>query len=349
MSGKKQGTEMGKPMLDVLSGKTPEHMPIWLMRQAGRYLPEYRELRKQAGNFLDLCLTPKRASEITMQPIRRFGFDAAIIFADILLIPYALGQKLEFLEGEGPVLARLEDEKDLLKLRFDENKLMPVYETLKTVQSQLPAETALIGFCGGMWTVAAYMIDGTSRNDFVLAKSWAREKPEHLGQLIALLLDASEHYLCRQIEAGAEILQIFESWAGLHAGQAFERWVIEPTRELVSRVKKKYPHVPIIGFPREAGMHYPDYALKTGVDCVSIDQHVTLDKAREWQSIKPLQGNLDPLLLVKGGDDMRRAARAIMDKLGPGHIFNLGHGVVPETPLAHVSELIALLRGKTFS
>src|ERR1700733_12255720 len=288
---------MAKPILDVLIGKKPERIPIWLMRQAGRYLPEYRALRAQAGNFLDLCLTPELAAEITLQPIKRFGFDAAILFADILLIPYALGQKLEFREGEGPVLERLDDEKSLAALKFDIEKLAPVFDTLQKVKSDLPGETSLIGFCGGPWTVAAYMIDGTSRENFSHAQSRVVEKPETLKRLIEMLVDASENYLCRQIEAGAEVLQIFESWAQLLSGDAFERWVIEPTRELVSRVKRKFPHVPIIGFPRGAGAHYRDYAMKTGVDAVSIDQHVSLADARELQSVRPLQGNLDPELL----------------------------------------------------
>ena len=340
---------MTKPMLDVLAGNKPDRMPVWLMRQAGRYLPEYRALREKSGSFLDLCLTSKVAAEITLQPIKRFDFDAAILFADILLIPHALGQKLEFREGEGPVLAGLENKDSISQLRFDENKLTPVFETLGIVREQLPEQTALIGFCGGMWTVAAYMIDGTSRGNFAKAKLWAEKKPEQLDRLIAILVDASEQYLCRQIEAGTEILQIFESWAGLHANGSFDRWIIEPTRELVNRVKKKYPHIPIIGFPREASAHYRDYATNTGVDAVSIDQHVTLGDAQDLQGIKPLQGNLDPALLVKGGDHMRRAAKAIIEKLGPRHIFNLGHGVVPETPLENVSELIALVRRKSLS
>jgi len=336
---------MAKPILDVLSGKTPDRVPLWLMRQAGRYLPEYRNLRARAGNFLDLCLTPKWASEITLQPIKRFDFDAAILFADILLIPFALGQKLQFREGEGPVLEKLEDEKSLAKLQFDQKKLQPVFETIEDVKNSLPSATALIGFCGGLWTVAAYMIDGTSRQNFSQAKLWAAEKPDLLDKLIGILLDASENYLCRQIEAGAEIIQIFESWAGLLTGDKFDRWVIKPTRELVARVKRKYPHIPIIGFPRSAGDHYRSYAENTGIDAVSIDQQVTLDYAKELQKIKPLQGNLDPVLLVKGGEDMRQATLAILDKLGPRHIFNLGHGVVPETPPDHVADLVKIVRG----
>jgi len=330
-----------KPILDIIAGKTPEQIPIWLMRQAGRYLPEYRKLRAQTGNFLDLCLTPKLAAEITLQPVKRFKLDAAILFSDILLIPYALGQKLEFREGEGPILEPLQNEKTLEKLALDSTKLEPVYETQEIVKSHLPQQTTFIGFCGGLWTVAAYMIDGTSRNNFTQAKLWATEKPRLLDSLVKILLDASECHLCRQIKSGAEILQIFESWAGLLTGAEFDRWVIEPTRELISRVKRKHPYVPIIGFPRVAGAHYHDYAVKTGIDVLSIDQTVSLDYAHaQLQPIKPLQGNLEPMLLVKGGKDMCHAAAAILEKFGPRHIFNLGHGVLPETPPEHVNELV---------
>ncbi|MGE3624315.1 MAG: uroporphyrinogen decarboxylase family protein, partial [Bdellovibrionales bacterium] len=255
---------MTKPFLDVLHGKDPDRMPIWLMRQAGRYLPEYRELRKQAGSFLDLCLTPDLAAEITLQPIRRFGFDAAILFADILLIPHALGQKLEFREGEGPHLDPLADDEAIRHLSFDAEKLAPVFETVANLRGRLPERTALIGFCGGIWTVAGYMIDGNSRTEFATAKSWLAENPERFGMLADRLIDASEDYLCRQIEAGAEAIQIFESWAGLLAGGDFDRWVIEPTRELVARIKSRHPAIPVIGFPRGAGSRYRDYAAKTG-------------------------------------------------------------------------------------
>jgi uroporphyrinogen decarboxylase len=320
-------------------------MPIWLMRQAGRYLPEYRKLRAEAGDFLDLCLTPKWASEVTLQPVRRFGFDAAILFADILLIPYALGLKLQFQEGEGPVLQTVDNDNTISKLKYNISKLKPVYETLDLVKRQLPEETALIGFCGAPWTVACYMIDGNSRANFAQAKKWAAEKPESLQKLINILIDASEAYLCSQIEAGAEVLQIFDSWAGLLSSEDFRRWVIEPTQKLVGGIKKKHPHIPIIGFPREAGKGYHAYIRETGVDAVSIDQHVDLDYAKsELQSVKPLQGNLDPELLVKGGAEMKRALAAILDKLGPTHVVNLGHGILPQTPLEHVAEMLSLVR-----
>jgi uroporphyrinogen decarboxylase len=339
-----------KPILQVLAGTKPDRVPVWLMRQAGRYLPEYRNLRTQAGNFLDLCLTPKWASEITVQPIRRFGFDAAILFADILLVPLALGVKLEFREGEGPVLPTIDGEQAIAKLKFDPVKLSPVYETIQLVKNRLPKDTALIGFCGAPWTVACYMIDGNSKNNFAKAKQWAAQKPESLAKLIDVLVDASEIYLGNQIEAGAEVIQIFDSWAGLLKVDDFRRWIIEPTKKLVGRIKKKYPHVPIIGFPREAGKGYHPYIRETGIDAVSIDQHVDLDYAkRELQSVKVLQGNLDPDLLVKGGSEMTSGITAILEKLGPKHIFNLGHGVVPQTPVEHVAQLVEFVRSYKFS
>jgi uroporphyrinogen decarboxylase len=332
--------ETEKPILAILAGSPVRRAPLWLMRQAGRYLPEYKTLRNQAKSFLDLCLTPQLATEITLQPIRRFDLDAAIIFADILLIPYALGQKLEFHEGKGPVLEPLKDKKSIDVLNLNLKKISPIMETLDIVKGKLPKETTLIGFCGAPWTVAAYMIDGAGKTGFQQARLWTRDMPELLDRLTAILVDASEKYLGAQIEAGAEVIQIFESWAGLLSGAKFDRWVIKPTRELVSRLKKAHPYVPVIGFPREAGDKYRDYADKTNIDALGIDQHVSLKYAREkLQPVKPLQGNLDPLVLVKGGEEMKTAARAILDTFGPRHIFNLGHGVLPETPPAHVAEL----------
>ncbi len=341
MNGKKQVSKTEKPILNVLQGRKPSRRPVWLMRQAGRYLPEYRVLRAKAEDFLKMCLTPELATEITLQPIRRFGMDAAILFADILLIPFALGVDLEFREGEGPVLRKIEKIQDAAKLSYDDSKLFPVYETLQRVKPELPSETALIGFCGAPWTVACYMIDGNSRGNFAAAKDWVQQRPEDLQTLIDILIDASEAYLSRQIDAGAEVLQIFDSWAGLLSGADFHRFVIQPTHKLVARLKAKYPHVPIIGFPREAGEGYAPYIRETGVDTVGIDPYVDLDYAkRELQVVKPLQGNLNPDLLVKGGDEMFAALESIMKKLGPTHVVNLGHGVVPQTPPEHVAQMV---------
>lgn len=338
---------MEKPILNILQGKKSSHSPIWLMRQAGRYLPEYRELRSKAKNFLNLCLNSEWAAEITLQPIRRFGFDAAIIFADILLVPMALGAGLEFKEGEGPVLELIDNQKRIEQLNYDNAKVLPVYETLQRVKKELPQQTALIGFCGAPWTVACYMIDGNSKGGFVTSKRWVAEKSPLLDSLIATLVDASEKYLCHQIEAGAEILQIFDSWGGLLRGEDFTRYVVAPTAELVARMKRKYPHIPIIGFPREASQaDYLAYADKTGIDAMSIDYDLPLDFAKKTlQPIKTLQGNLHPDLLVQGGDAMRKSAENILRVMGPHHIFNLGHGVVPQTPPEHVAELVKIVQG----
>lgn len=335
-------SKIEKPILQVLKRSKPDVRPVWLMRQAGRYLPEYRALRSEAKNFLNLCLTPDWATEITLQPIRRFGFDAAILFADILLVPMALGVKLEFREGEGPVLDKITDENAIQRLNYKNDKLLPVFETLGRVKSELNNTTALIGFCGAPWTVACYMIDGTSKTAFATSKLWASEKTDLLSKLIATLVDASALYLEQQILAGAEVLQIFDSHAGLLKGADFERWVIAPTRELINKIKLKYPDIPIIGFPREASAEdYKKYIQATGIDAMSIDYNLPIDFAKtQLQSIKPLQGNLDPHLLVKGGDEMKRALEKIMTTFGSTHIVNLGHGVVPETPPEHVAELV---------
>ncbi|HEU0117695.1 MAG TPA: uroporphyrinogen decarboxylase [Alphaproteobacteria bacterium] len=335
-----------KPILKILSGETPERNPIWLMRQAGRYLPEYRDLRAKAKNFLNMCLTPEWATEITLQPIRRFDFDAAILFADILLVPMALGAGLEFREGEGPVLEKVSGEAFLDRLRYDDQKVQPVYETISRVKKELPEKTTLIGFCGAPWTVGCYMIDGNSKNDFVISKAWVKEKPDLLAKLISILIEASAEYLSHQIEAGAECLQIFESWGGLLQGDDFAKWVIAPTRELINRVKKKHPAIRIIGFPREATQNdYLKYAAESGVDAVSIDFNLPLSFAKEkLQPVKPLQGNLNPDLLVKGGNDMLRATEEILTTFGKKHIFNLGHGVVPQTPPEHVAELVKFVQ-----
>ncbi|MDR3423806.1 MAG: uroporphyrinogen decarboxylase [Alphaproteobacteria bacterium] len=334
-----------KPILDVLRRQIPEHNPIWLMRQAGRYLPEYRDIRSKSKNFVNMCLTPELATEITLLPIRKFDMDAAILFADILLIPLALGLALDFRDGEGPVLQTTPNEKIIDALSYQEEKISSVFETLRRVKLQLPEKTTLIGFCGAPWTVACYMIDGHSRNSFALSKSWVKERPELLKKLISILIDASEKYLGAQIEAGAEAVQIFDSWAGLLSGIDFSRFVIEPTKELVRRLKIKYPLVPITGFPRQAREGYAPYIRQTGIDALSIDQFANLDDAkRDLQSVKPLQGNLDPALLVKGGEEMRNAAGQILTKLGSQHIFNLGHGVLPETPPEHVAELVRFVK-----
>ena len=344
-------SKKGKAILQVLEGNEPWRMPIWLMRQAGRYLPEYRALRAEAGSFLKLCYTPELASEITLQPIRRFDFDAAILFADILLVPNALGLNLTFKESEGPVLERVDsfDKKALSKLEYDVDIVKPVFETVDLVKKKLSKETTLIGFCGAPWTVACYMIDGNSRDHFSSTKYWLKERQEDLATLMDILVETSVYYLSSQIKAGAEVVQIFDSWSGMLQGEEFRRWIIEPTKKLVSALKKKHPDIPVIGFPREAGAGYEPYIRETGVDALSIDQHVALNAAkRELQIVKPLQGNLDPQLLVQGGDKMKAALDTMIEIMGKKHIVNLGHGVVPETPPEHVAQLVEHLRSKNF-
>lgn len=341
-----------KPLVRALQGETLAVPPVWLMRQAGRYLPEYRALRETVGGFLDLCLTPELAAEVTLQPVRRFALDAAILFSDILIVPYALGQALEYRDGEGPVLEPIRSAAAVSALSDADfrDRIAPVWRTVERVKAQLPPATALIGFAGAPWTVASYMIEGGSSRDFAAIKQWAFSDQNSFGDLIDRLVDATIVYLDGQIRAGAEVLQLFDSWAGVLPETAFRRWVIEPTKKIVGALRAAHPQVPIIGFPRGAGLMYRAYFAETGVTALSIDQMVPLDMAR--QTLQPLgtvQGNLDPLLLVIGGAAMAEAARQVVAALGAvPFIFNLGHGVLPTTPPDHVQALIELVhRGAT--
>jgi uroporphyrinogen decarboxylase len=339
----------GKSLLRALAGETLAVPPIWLMRQAGRYLPEYRLLRARAPDFLSFCLTPELAAQATLQPIHRFGFDAAIVFSDILVVPYALGQRVGFREGEGPWLDALADERDVLKLRPDRvvEQTTPVQETLRQVRAALPKNVALIGFAGAPWTVATYMVEGGGSRDFARVKRWAFADPNGFARLMDCLVSATTSYLLGQIEAGAEALQLFDSWAGVLPEAEFRRWVIEPTARIVGGVKARYPAVPIIGFPRGAGILYESYAGDAGVDAVSLDAAVPLAWVREhMQARKPVQGNLDPVLLLAGGPSMADAARAVVAALRGGpFVFNLGHGILPETPPENVATLVEVVRG----
>lgn len=322
-------------------------VPLWFMRQAGRYLPEYRAVREKAGGFLNLAFNPELAAEVTIQPLRRFGMSAAILFSDILVVPMGLGQGLRFAEGEGPILGHLDVEK-LSMDRFDE-VLKPVYETVSLARDKLGDENlsdaALIGFSGAPWTLSCYMIEGGSSRNFSRTKGFARKNPEQFESLLSKLTDSTIHYLCRQIDAGAEIVQIFDSWAGLLADDEFDHWCIAPVKKIVQGVKSKHPHVPIIGFPRGAGAGYERFALESGVDVLSMDQDVSLDRCMNLQKSVTVQGNLDPELLLKGGSDMERAAKKILEKLsGSPFIFNLGHGIIKETPPDHVKELSDIVR-----
>lgn len=333
--------------MQALRGAVVTPPPVWLMRQAGRYLPEYREVRQRVGGFLELCFTPDLAAEVTLQPVRRFGLDAAILFSDILVVPLALGQSVAFREGEGPVLEPVRSTQDLKRLNAKGlERLGPVYETLRRVRRDLPDRTTLIGFAGAPWTVATYMIEGRSGSEFAAVKSWAYCDSEGFQALIDLLVDATAAYLVEQVEAGAEVVQIFDTWAGVLPEPFVRRFVIEPVREIVSTLKSRHPDIPVIGFPRGIGILYSDFCRDTGVDAVSLDTTVPADwAARVLQVHCAVQGNLDPQVLVAGGALLRSEARRIVRALGRGpFVFNLGHGIVPETPPEHVEQLVAAVR-----
>ncbi len=337
-----------KPFLEVLSGRRQPVPPIWMMRQAGRYLPEYRELRAKAGGFLDLCFTPEYAAELTLQPIRRFNFDAAVIFSDILVIPYALGRSVRFEAGEGPRLDPLDRPEQVATLaaEADFSKLEPVYEALRRVRRELAPKIALIGFCGAPWTVAAYMVAGQGTPDQAPARMMAYRHPDAFSQIIDVLVESSIQYLLGQLEAGADVLQIFDTWAGVLPPREFERWSIAPTRRIVEGVRAKAPDARIIGFPRGAGALLPAYVGATGVDGVSIDWTAEPSLIRERvQNRVAVQGNLDPLALIAGGAALDRAIDEVLANFAGGRlIFNLGHGIQPETPIAHVERMIRRVR-----
>lgn len=338
-----------KPFLRALAGEILDVPPIWLMRQAGRYLPEYREVRAQANGFLDLCYSPDKACEVTLQPIRRYGFDAAILFSDILVIPHALQQKVWFVEGEGPKLEPLIVDSDLSILKPDAvlGHLQPVFETVAKLNATLPMETALIGFAGAPWTVATYMIEGGSSRDFARTKLWAYRNPASFQRLMDILVESTANYLIAQVDAGAQALQLFDSWAGALDEAGFHTWSIAPTKALVAKIRECHPSVPIIGFPRGAGPLYVDYVRETGVNAVSLDQGLPVAwAARELQPVTTVQGNLDPMVLLAGGDVLTLAVDRILDAFGDGpHVFNLGHGIIKETPPEHVTQLVDHVRG----
>ena len=341
-------TQNESAFLRALSGETLATPPIWMMRQAGRYLPEYRTLRAKAGSFLSLCYNPEMAAEVTLQPIRRFGFDAAILFSDILVVPQALGQKLWFVEGEGP---RLEPVTDMARLgeidgQADANVLGPIIETVRRVRASLPRQTALIGFCGAPWTVATYMVAGRGTRDQGPAKALFGSNRMLFQMIIDRIVAASIDYLCAQIEAGVDAVQIFDSWAGSLGADDFEHWCVEPTYRLVQGVRARHPQVPIIGFPRGAGRLIPHYVWATGVNAVGLETDIDRTFAREEiQSMVPVQGNLDPLVLRAGEPELEREVEAVRAAFGDGpFVFNLGHGILPDTPIAHVERLLAAVR-----
>jgi uroporphyrinogen decarboxylase len=349
MSDTNKSVSPSKLFLKALAGERLSTPPIWLMRQAGRYLPEYRETRKQAGGFLDLCYTPELAVEVTLQPIRRYGFDAAIMFSDILVVPDGLGQKVWFEEGVGPRLDPITDKEGLKQLDPSRvlSHLAPVFETLEGLKASLPKETALIGFAGAPWTVATYMVGGRGSPDQGAAKAWAYSDPDGFQELIDLLVQVTGDYLEAQVAAGAEVLQLFDTWAGSLPATQFRRFCLEPIKQLRARLKKSCPEIPVIAFPRGAGAAYAGYFRETGVDAVSIDTSIDPKwAASELQSFGAVQGNLDPLLLVAGGSEMDKAVDHLLETMGNGpFVFNLGHGIVPQTPPEHVAQLVNRVRG----
>jgi uroporphyrinogen decarboxylase len=332
-------------------GQAQSPPPIWLMRQAGRYLPEYRATRTKAGSFLDLCYTPELAAEVTLQPIRRYGFDAAILFADILLVPDALGQRVRFIEGEGPRLDPIRSSIELTQLRPEATrpKFARVAETVARLSQDLPRETTLIGFCGAPWTVATYMVEGGGSKDHAATRLWAYCDPAGFQQLIDILVESSIEYLSLQVEAGAEALQIFDTWAGSLSEDEFERWVVAPTGRMVLELHRRHPDVPIIGFPRGVGVKALDYAASTGVDGIGCDTGVPI--AFMSDVLAPhtvVQGNLDPMLLVAGGEALDRRVNEILNRMrGHRFVFNLGHGIVPETPPENVARLVERVRASS--
>jgi uroporphyrinogen decarboxylase len=335
-------------LLDTLRGKASERRPVWLMRQAGRYLPEYRALRAEKGGFLELVYDSEAAADITLQPVRRFGFDGAILFSDILIVPHAMGQDLAFLAGEGPRLSAPLVDAALASLEAVPQRLEPIYRTVTLVRAQLGPETTLLGFAGSPWTVATYMVAGEGSRDQHLARAMAYRDPGAFQAIVDAIAEVTVDYLCGQIEAGAEAVQLFDSWAGSLAPDQFERWVVAPNAAIASAVRARHPHVPIIGFPKGAGAKLPAYARETAVDAIGLDE--TLDPhwaMRELPSGLPVQGNLDPLLLLAGGGALERQARAILKTFaGRPHVFNLGHGIDKETPIAHVERLLDVVRSQ---
>jgi len=342
-----------KPILSVLRKEKPSRIPFWMMRQAGRYLPEYRAIRSKTKNFLEMVYTPEKATEITIQPLRRFGMDAAILFSDILVVPDALGQHVDFKAGEGPKLTPLSQARDFLSLDPSriEAHCTPVYETVTRVSEGLRAEgfdeSTLIGFCGCPWTVACYMIEGGGSRDFEKPRLWSYQKPQEFQHLIDLLIEASILYLSGQIKAGAEVIQLFDSWAGLLDEEGFHRWVIDPTKRIVDAIKAKFPHIPIIGFPRGAGAQSVAYANNTGIEAIGLDYTIPARwAAGNIPNHVILQGNLDPLRLLVGGAEMEGAMEDVYQAFSSRpFIFNLGHGVIKETPVEHVHQLTKIVRG----
>ncbi|HXW71392.1 MAG TPA: uroporphyrinogen decarboxylase [Methylocella sp.] len=339
-----------KRLLKVLAGTACFPPPVWLMRQAGRYLPEYLELRAKAPSFLDFCYTPALSAEATLQPVRRFGFDAAILFSDILVLPYALGQKVHFDPAEGPKLKPIVSEADLSALdeQLDRNRVAPVLETIDRVKQNLPNDVALIGFCGAPWTVACYMVAGKSSPDQAPARLLAYREHDFFSRIIKTVVDASIDYLTWQIDAGVEVVQIFDTWAGVLPASQFDEWCVAPVKAIVAGLKARRRRAIVIGFAKTGGSRLVDFASQTKVDAVGLDTTVDIDwAARTFGQSTVLQGNLDPLALVASGAAMERGVKEILSVFrARPHIFNLGHGILPQTPISHVAKMLDLVRGK---
>jgi uroporphyrinogen decarboxylase len=335
-----------RPLLAVLRGERRDPPPVWLMRQAGRYLPEYRALRAEKGGFLELVHDSPAAADVTLQPIRRFGFDGAILFSDILVIPHAMGQDLRFEAGEGPRLSPTLVDHALSSLEAVPQRLLPVYETIRLVRAELPPQTTFLGFAGSPWTVATYMVAGQGSKEQAETRRMAYRDPGAFGAIINALVDATVDYLSKQIEAGVDAVQLFDSWSGSLAPREFERWVIAPTVAIVDRLRSLQPQARIIGFPKGAGGKLPAYARETGIDAVGLDE--TVDPV--WANANlpegmPVQGNLDPLALIAGGATLDAAIdRVLAAFVDRPHVFNLGHGILQDTPIAHVEALLARVR-----
>ncbi|HEX2764582.1 MAG TPA: uroporphyrinogen decarboxylase [Allosphingosinicella sp.] len=335
-----------KLLLGVLRGKKALKTPLWLMRQAGRYLPEYRALRAEKGGFLDLALDPDAAAEVTLQPIARFGFDGAILFSDILMLPFALGQELRFEAGEGPRLSPPLVDAALASLESAPERLEPIYATVEKVAARLPESATFLGFAGSPWTVATYMVAGQGSRDQGEARRLAYRDPAAFGEIIEAIATMTVEYLSRQVEAGVEAVQLFDSWSGSLSPEQFERWVIAPTARIVDALRERHPEAPVIGFPKGAGAKLAAYAGETRVDAVGLDE--TVDPVWADSALPPglpVQGNLDPLALIAGGEALERATRRVLSGFAERpHVFNLGHGILPDTPIAHVEKLVELVR-----
>ncbi|MFK4824668.1 uroporphyrinogen decarboxylase [Paenochrobactrum sp. BZR 588] len=340
---------MKRKVLRVIDGETVFPPPVWMMRQAGRYLPEYKASRKEAGSFLDLCYSPDFAVEVTLQPIRRFGFDAAILFSDILVVPHVLGRDLRFEEGRGPLMTPITpDEIAALNIEGAEEKLAPVYETVNRLRHELPDETTLLGFCGAPWTVATYMIAGHGTPDQAPARLFAYQHPELFEKLLNDLADISAAYLIKQLDSGADALQIFDSWSGVLDEDCFDRFCVKPVARIVAKVRAIYPDARIIGFPKGAGLLYKDYREKTGVNILGLDWTVPFSFAKQLQAQGAVQGNLDPLRVVAGGKALDEGVDAILRHLGQGPlVFNLGHGITPQAPIEHVQQMLDRIRNQS--